>query len=156
MQQTRNRVLDRLDALVGEWRMQASIAGQIVASGRTMFDWLESRSFLVQHAEADPLLPGTPAGWIENSPMPVTTMFGLDDTTEQFCMLYADARNVFRIYQMTLDESGWTIWRDAPGFFQRFTATFSADGNTITGGWDGSPDGSTWERDFDQTYTKIG
>jgi hypothetical protein len=42
-----------------------------------------------------------------------------------------------------------------PGFFQRFTGTFSTDRRTITGGWEGSRDGSSWEPDFDVTYTKV-
>jgi hypothetical protein len=49
-----------------------------------------------------------------------------------FYMLYADARGVFRVYRMSLSDGVWKIGRDAPGFFQRFTGTFSADGNTIT------------------------
>ncbi len=50
----------------------------------------------------------------------------------------------------------WEMWRDAPGFLQRFTGSFSNNGNSITGHWEKSGDGSNWERDFDLTYTKIG
>ena len=69
---------------------------------------------------------------------------------------YADARGVFRVYQMSLSERVWKMWRHAPGFFQRFTGTFSDDGKTITGRWKKSSDGSNWEPDFDLTYTKVG
>lgn len=55
---------------------------------------------------------------------------------------YADARGVFRVYQMSLGDHVWKMWREAQGFFQRFTATFSDDDNTITGYWEGSRDGS--------------
>jgi hypothetical protein len=47
------------------------------------------------------------------------------------------------------------VWRDAPGFFQRFNATFT-DAETIDGRWESSSDGSTWEPDFDMTYSKAG
>jgi hypothetical protein len=56
---------------------------------------------------------------------------------------------------MSMSDGLWTLYRDAPGFFQRFTGTFSGDGNTITGAWEGSPDGSDWKPDFNLTYTKI-
>ncbi|TMK78683.1 MAG: hypothetical protein E6G45_05835 [Actinobacteria bacterium] len=70
-------------------------------------------------------------------------------------MLYADARGVSRVYEMSLSDGVWEIWRDAPGFCQRFTGTFSDDGRAIAGYWDRSRDGSSWERDFDLTYTKV-
>lgn len=55
-------------------------------------------------------------------------------------MLYADARGACRVSRMTLSDGVWKIWREAPGFFQRFTATVSGDGKTITGRWEGSRD----------------
>ena len=70
-------------------------------------------------------------------------------------MLYADARGVFRVYQMSFADGVWKIWRYAPGFYQRFTGNLSADGNTITAQWEGSSDGSTWRPDFDVTYRKV-
>lgn len=153
-QQARNPVLGRLDTLVGKWTFEASLEGRTVARGRTSFEWIEGGAFLVQHAQAEPPLPETPSEWVANSPFPLTTLFGLDDSTEKFSMFHADSRGVFRVYEMTLDDGVWKIWRDAPGFFQRFTGT--VDGDTITGYWEGSPDGSNWQYDFDQTYTKVG
>jgi hypothetical protein len=46
----------------------------------------------------------------------------------------------------------WKQWRQAPGFFQRFTGAISADGNTISASWEKSSDGSTWQHDFNLTY----
>ena len=56
---------------------------------------------------------------------------------------------------MTLSDGVWKIWRDAPGFNQRFTGTLSDDGNTITGQYEFSSDGTTWSKDFDLTYRKV-
>ena len=70
-------------------------------------------------------------------------------------MLYTDARGVYRVYPMSLGDGVWKMWREAPGFFQRFTGTVSRDGNTITSCWEKSRDGSRWEHDFDVTYTKV-
>jgi hypothetical protein len=71
-------------------------------------------------------------------------------------MLYADARGVCRAYEMSLEDGVWKIWgQSGPVFFQRFSAEFSPDGNTISGRWEVSRDRSTWETDFDVEYSKI-
>lgn len=151
-----NPLLRRLDVLVGEWELRASVQGQPVG-GRawTRFEWVEGGVFLAQRSDADPPPPGTPPEWVENRPFPVTTIIGLDDSAERFWMLYADARGVFRVYQMSLADGQWRIWRDAPGFFQRFIGAVSDDGTTITARWEKSWDGSNWELDFNLTYTKV-
>lgn len=86
-----NPVLRRLEALVGQWQTQTSVDGQALGRGQATFEWLESEAFLVQHAHGA-ALPGAPVEWVENSPFPVVTIIGLDDSSERFTMLYADAR----------------------------------------------------------------
>jgi hypothetical protein len=39
--------------------------------------------------------------------------------------------------------------------WQRFTGEFSGDGRTISGRWETSQDGSTWEHDFDLIYRRV-
>jgi len=39
---------------------------------------------------------------------------------------------------------------------QRFTATFSDDGNTITGRWEIAEDGTNYSTDFDLIYRRAG
>ncbi len=56
---------------------------------------------------------------------------------------------------MSLEDGVWKVWRDAPGFFQRFTGRFSEDGRSIEGAWERSADGSDWSLDFEGTYTKV-
>jgi len=53
------------------------------------------------------------------------------------------------------DEGLNQLWRDAPGFSQRLTGTFSDDGQTITCRLEKSSDDVHWEHDFDLTYTKV-
>jgi hypothetical protein len=48
----------------------------------------------------------------------------------------------------------WKIWRDAPGFPQRFVGYVSPDQRVIEARWEKSADGLNWESDFDLTYTK--
>jgi hypothetical protein len=59
------------------------------------------------------------------------------------------------VYQMTLADGAWKVWREETGFWQRYRGTFSADGAVIRGAWEASADGSDWKHDFDLTYTKI-
>jgi hypothetical protein len=45
------------------------------------------------------------------------------------------------------------MWRDAPGFDQRFAATLDAEG-VWRGAWETSTDGTRWTRDFDVAYVR--
>lgn len=56
---------------------------------------------------------------------------------------------------MTLDGGVWKLWREAPGFWQRYAGQICDDGNRITGAWEVSADGQTWMHDFSLTYIKT-
>jgi len=143
-----NPALERLGVFVGEWIIEiTSMSFQTdpsaVEHGHTSFAWLEGGAFLIQHSE------------ISNIDFPRSiAVIGPDDAAETYRMLYYDSRGISRIYRMTLSGGIWTIWRDFPGFSQRFIGTFSEDGNAITASWEKSSDGSKWEHDFDLKYTK--
>ena len=144
-----NPALERLGVLVGEWELEITSMSfdpdpSAVAHGHVSFHWTEDGAFLQEHSE----IPNTAF------PQSVATI-GPDDLAETYAMLYFDSRGVSRIYQMSLTGDTWKLWRDFPGFSQRFTGTFSEGGNVITARWENSTDGSTWEHDFDQRYTKI-
>jgi hypothetical protein len=145
-----------LQALLGEWSMHPVIDGQPAALGRTTFAWSADGAFVVQHADAEPTEIEVPAEWQANSPFPTDAIIGLDDDSGEFTMLYADARAVHRVYRMTLADGTWTVWRETPGFWQRYIGRFSADGATITGGWQSSADGSNWRPDFELSYRRLG
>ncbi|MFC6823909.1 hypothetical protein [Halopelagius fulvigenes] len=149
-----NPLLERLDAFVGEWEMGMSINGQTHTGARARFEWIEDGAFLAYRGEAGNTSEMTTEIG-ENSPLPTVSIIGVDDSNEQFTMLYSDARGVFRVYQMALSDGKWELWREAPGFSQRFTGALSDDGDTITGTWEKSEDGTEWEHDFDLTYTKV-
>jgi hypothetical protein len=87
-------------------------------------------------------------------------VIGFDLGTGNYVQHYFDSRGVARTYAMTFNDGVWDLLRDAADFSpldfsQRFSGTFSADGRTIEGEWQTSPDGSAWERDFGLTYRKI-
>lgn len=146
----RNPALARLDVLVGRWTVQPAVEG--LSAGWTEFTWVEDGRYLRQFTDADPVPETAPPAWRENAPFPTTQLIGLDDTTEAFSVLYTDARGVHRVYQMTFAGQVWRMWRDAPGFHQRWTATVGAD--TIDGRWEKSADGADWSLDFGLTYRR--
>ena len=136
--------LEPFEALVGTWTTESihPIYPTTVVRGRSTFEWLEGKRFLIQRSVTDhPEFPDAMA------------VFGVTD--EQLSMHYFDSRGVYRVYAVSLSEGTWKFSRDAPGFSQRFTGTFSDDGNTITGLSKLSRDGSTWDDDLAITYRRA-
>ena len=137
--------LGALSALVGEW-----VLGDPSAPvGRTSFSWLEGQRFLVQRWTVE--IPGAPDG---------IAIIGIDATSGELVQHYFDSRGVARVYQMTLEDHVWTLWRSDPDFAQRFTGTISTDGSSIMGSWEtgppnASPEDASGTHDFDITYTKV-
>ena len=56
---------------------------------------------------------------------------------------------------MSFSDRLWKLWRQAPGFSQRFEGKISDDGETISARWEKSGDGLEWEHDFDVTYIRM-
>ena len=112
------------------------------------------------------LLPCAPFEWLDGAylrfhavapdPAPTATwIVGHDDASETYTSLYYDSRGVSRVYQMSFGEGVWKLWRGAPGFWQRFSRGLSDDRGSIRGAWEKSPDGSTWEHDFNRIYRRV-
>lgn len=141
-----------LAPFIGEWRMVVSVPGlpPADAGARVSFEWLPGGQFLIQRWEVP--VPEAPDG---------IAIIGADPEREGgFLQHYFDARGVARVYKMSLADGVWKLWRDEPDFSpldfrQRYTGTFSEDGATIVGAWEISHDGTTWEHDFDLTYTRV-
>ena len=143
-----------LHRLIGTWGFEASSNGSFLGRGWTSFEWIQDGAFALQRADDEPSAE-TSEAWASHSPMPVTAILGFDDSNGEMAMLYSDARGVFRIYPMTLTDEAWTLWREAPGFNQRFTGTFRDGGSIIAGRWETSEDGATWIPDFDLVYRRT-
>ena len=111
--------------------------------GRTTFEWLEGRYFLTQR-----FINGHPA-----APSGIA-IIGAGAEPETSTQHYYDSRGVARIYQMTLQGGIWKLWREAPGFWQRYAARSPMTGQ-ITGAWEVSAEGQTWKHDFSLTYIKT-
>ena len=144
---TTNPALATLQFLVGTWDMELSDASflpdpEATVRGRVEFAWIERGAALVMRMGG---AAAPSATWI----------VGRDETQRDYHVLYADDRGVSRVYRMSLGDSTWRVWRDAPGFAQRFDAEVRADRAEIDGRWQKSVDGGTsWEHDFKVRYSR--
>jgi hypothetical protein len=143
--------LQRLEPFVGEWRIEAPafpLAPQLADAARSTFEWTLGGAFLLQRASVP--VPEAPDG---------LTVIGPDEGVG-YTQHYFDSRGIARLYAMTFDGRDWTLERHGPDFsplpfHQRWLGTFSADGNTIEGRWETSPDGRDWELDFELAYRQV-
>jgi hypothetical protein len=152
---SRADALARLDVFVGEWVMEARFPGGEPASSgnvpeaRSRFEWALDGQFLLQHTEIS--IPEAPDS---------LAIVSTDLETGAYLQHYYDSRGVSRLYGMSLDDGIWTLTRESPDFTpldfrQRFTGTFSADRNTITGAWEKRFPDASWEHDFALTYSRL-
>jgi len=146
---THNPALKPLEELVGDWEMELSNASFLprpsdTVKGSVSFEWVQDGAFLVMRMGDKP-----------PSPHAALWLIDRDESAPNYTVLYYDARSVSRVYEMNFSESVWKMWRESPGFWQRYEGTLSNDGTTITAHWEKSSDGTKWEHDFDVTYTKV-
>lgn len=137
--------LEQFNVLIGKWTMVGTHPMlSSTVSGQSKFEWLREGALLVWHFE-----------WERGREIPTAySIIGHDDAVEACSMLYTDERGVSRIYQMTLADGVWKMWRDSAGFSQRMTGTFSDDNNTITWRGEMSKADSTWEPDLSVIFTR--
>jgi len=145
----RGAALQRLEALVGEWVMEASFPNGQGGTGRAVFEWALGRQFLICRTEVP---VGPPDGLM---------IMGYGPGRLPYRQHYFDSRGVARIYAMDLSDGVWTLLRDSADFTpldfaQRYTGRFATDGRRIDGHWETAQDGTTWELDFHLNYTKAG
>jgi hypothetical protein len=153
---TIEQALKQLDRLVGSWVTEATHPAfpGLVVHGTVEVEWLEGKRFLIHRARVDHAdFPDSISiiGNVERDRAEPRNA-GSDDA--QLSMHYFDSRGVFREYQAGSDDAAWRIWRDSPDFSQRFTGTFSSDGDTIVGVWEVCEDGVHWKKDLAITYRR--
>ena len=160
MPMTAEPALNPLNRLVGTWTTEAThpaLPG-VVVHGTAIIEWLEGERFLIHRGRTDhPDFPDaisiigfTERDRVDNAP-------SSDRATadkSQLRMHYFDSRGVFRVYEVSIDDESWRLWRDAPGFSQRFTGTFTDDGHTIVGRWQLCRDERHWDDDLEITYRR--
>jgi hypothetical protein len=143
--------LERLEPFVGEWSIEAPgfpLAPEVADEARLSFEWTLGGAYLLQRSSVP--VPEAPDGLSVIGP-------NADDGYTQH---YFDSRGIARLYAMTFDGRRWTLERHTPDFsplpfHQRWVGAFSADGSTIEGRWETSPDGHDWELDFQLVYRRL-
>jgi hypothetical protein len=147
-QPTAENALKELEVLVGEWSVEATPPGgePWPGSASITFEWLEGsdKRLLVERATVEmPEAPNT------------VCVIGCDAANGRFYQLYTDDRGVCRVYEMSIGDGEWKLWRQGEPFDQRYAAQFSDDGKRIEGRWEAAKDGTNWETDFDLVFTRV-
>jgi hypothetical protein len=146
-QPTAEQALKELEVLVGEWSQQATPPGGEPWPGEATatFEWLDGsdKRLLVERSTVE--MPEAPDG---------VCVIGCDAANGAYYQLYTDDRGVCRVYEMSIGEGEWKLWREGEPFSQRFTAKISDDGNTIDGRWEVN-EGDGWKTDFDLVYIRV-
>jgi hypothetical protein len=145
-QPTNQKALKELEVLVGKWKVEATPPGGPPWPGdaEITFEWMEGAPFLIERS------------WVEMPEAPdAVTVIGADAATGRYFQLYSDDRNVSRVYEMSMGDGEWKLWRDGEPFSQRFAGRISEDGNRIEARWEAAKDGTNWETDFDLVFTRI-
>ena len=138
----RDPALEPFDALIGVWDTEAThplLDG--VVPGTTTFEWLEGGRFLVQRSRNEhDLLPDA------------IGVIGAPETGGGLVLEYFDSRGVRRTYGISFEDGTLRIWRDAPGFDQRYTARPTDD--SFEGRWQLAEEPGEWRDDLKVTYTR--
>ena len=140
----RNEAMERLDVLVGAWRATMRDAWFLEpadqeVTGQATVQWL---------GDAFVVFSWTMRGDVGAATNEMVLVLGRSDPHESYTALYHDERGVCRVFDMTFDGARWSLDRQDPDMFQRFTADVEAD--RIVGRWEASDDrGATWRTDFD-------
>jgi hypothetical protein len=146
-----NPALSQFEPLIGRWiatitwseNIHKFVGGPRTVRGRASFEWAKDRYFVVHST----------GGEDEGSPF-AHWMIGRDDTSGAFAAFYADNRGQSRIYEMSLTDNVWKMWRRSNGSCQRFTAQISPDQRKIEARWESSRDDTAWEEEFAIVYAK--
>lgn len=74
---------------------------------------------------------------------------------EQSAFHYFDVRGISRVFDLKVDEQGWSMIRRDPDFWQRSSARFLGE-QAMEGTGENSHDGGlTWEHDFAMTWVRA-
>ncbi len=145
-QPTAENALKALEPLIGEWTLEAIPPGgePWPGAGRARIEWHDSGAHLVQRTTLE--LPEAPDS---------IAIMGCDGANGTYYQLYSDDRGVCRVYEMSIGDGEWRLWREGAPFAQRFTGRFEDGGDTVTGRWETGDDDGNYELDFDLIYRRV-
>ena len=128
-----------LDRLLGTWdTTMHHVAIPEPVTGRQSFERVLDGAYVLQRTTYD------------SADVP-DAMAVLDDER----LHYFDVRGVTRVFELLIDEGGWSIIRRDEDFWQRSALAFDGD-DAMEGTGEMSHDrGTTWEHDFRISYARI-
>jgi len=134
--------LRRLDALAGRWSWQGqSHSGDFAVTGETDLRWLAGGRFLVEKGALES------AGQVSQS----FAIVGWDPERHACMAEYVDDLGVHDRYELSLDGEQLSIrWAKV-----RFAGRLDQAGETISGVWEQTSDGSTWDYWYDAELRRI-
>ena len=114
----RNQAMARLSVLMGPWRTTMRNAwflepADLEVPGSATVEWL---------GDAFVVFRWTMEGDVGSATSEMVLVLGRSDTRDAYTALYHDERGVCRVFDMTFDDSKWTLSREDPDMFQRFIA----------------------------------
>jgi hypothetical protein len=138
--------------------IQVRQLGRLVGSWEVTISWSEATHKLVggpREVELPVEIKWVDIGpWIYYRFGPARWLIGGDEDSKEFAVLYTDDRPAPREYRMTLDGDTWRIWRDTPGFRQRFEGRLTNNDSRIVAHWDKCEDGKSWMLDFNLVFAR--
>jgi len=140
----RSPSLAPFEPLIGTWDTEAKhrLVDAIVP-GHVTFEWIEGGHFLLQrsHTEHEQFPDGI-------------SVIGAPEHGDGLVMEYFDSRGVRRTYRTSIEDGVWRVWRDQPGFEQRFVATIGRD--EFKGLFQLAESPGEWQDDMTVTYRRRG
>jgi hypothetical protein len=145
-QTTAEKALRELEPLIGEWSLEAiPPSGQPwPGEARATMEWHDSGAHVIARSTVE--MPEAPDA---------ISIMGCDAANGTYYQLYSDDRGVCRVYEMSIGDGEWRLWREGEPFAQRFIGRFEDGGDTIMGRWEMVEDGTNYETDFDLIYRKV-
>ena len=139
----RDPALEPFEALIGTWATEATHPMvDAVVPGSVAFQWLEGGHFVVMHSRNEhELFPDA------------ISIIGAPEEGDGLVMEYFDSRGVRRTYGISLEDGVLRMWRDAPAFDQRFSATLGRD--AFEGLHQLARTPGDWQDDLKVTYRRI-
>jgi hypothetical protein len=130
--------------LIGTWTTEAThpMVDDVV-HGTAVFAWGPGGHYVVCRSENDhELFPDYVA------------VIGAPERGDGLVMEYFDSRGVRRPYGVALEDGVLRMWRDEPGFEQRFAATLAPD--AFEGLWQLAREPGEWHDDLAARYRRAG
>src|ERR1700694_3907285 len=109
--------LRELEPLIGEWTLEAIPPAASPGEARAKFEWHESGAHVIERSTLE--MPEFPDA---------VSIMGCDAANGTYYQLYSDDRGVCRVYEMSIGDGEWRLWREGAPFPQRFTGRVGGGG----------------------------